>query len=109
MFSKMTKILLLSGCLIGASVASTSASARPSDVIVPALAGVAVGAIIAGSMDGGGGHHHYRERYYEPQPQPRYYYEARPVYYAPPPPPPPRVVYYQPGPPPPPPGWYRPW
>ncbi|MFF7707491.1 hypothetical protein [Pseudomonas sp. NPDC007930] len=101
MFSKMTKILLLSGCLIGAGVASTNASAQPSDVIVPALAGAAVGAIIAGSLDNGGHHHrdHYDRGYYRAPPQP-VYYQPRPVYYAPPPPRP-RVVYYQPAPPPP--------
>lgn len=104
MFAKLTKAVLLSTCLVGAGVVGT-ASADERNLIVPAIAGAAVGALIASSWDNGGHHHrhearrYYEERYYAPPP-------PRPVMYVPAPPPvvyyrrAPQPVYYQPGPPP---------
>ncbi|WP_263261719.1 hypothetical protein [Pseudomonas sp. RIT-PI-S] len=95
MFAKLTKALLLSTCLVAAGVAGT-ASADERDLIVPVIAGAAVGALIAGNWDNGG-HHHYHEPRYAPQPRPVMYVPApQPVYYQPAPQP----VYYRPAPPP---------
>lgn len=94
MFAKLTKALLLSSCLVAAGVAGT-ASADERDLIVPVIAGAAVGALIAGSWDDGGHHHH--EPRYAPQPRPVMYAPVpQPVYYQPAPQP----VYYRPAPPP---------
>lgn len=87
MFAKLTKALLLSTCLVAAGVAGT-ASADERDLIVPVIAGAAVGALIAGNWDNGGHHHHEAPRY-APQPRPVMYVPApQPVYYRPAPPPP---------------------
>jgi hypothetical protein len=102
MFAKLTKALLLSTCLVAAGVAGT-ASADERNLIVPVIAGAAVGALIASNWDNGGHHHHHEQRYaprpvyYQPAPRPVYYQPApQPVYYQPAP----RPVYYQPAPPP---------
>jgi hypothetical protein len=94
MISKLTQALILSGCLVAAG----AASADQRDVIVPVIAGAAVGAVLATVISGSGhDNHHYRQEYreygpgygYRPQPvvyvpvQPRYEYRR----YAPPPPP----------------------
>ena len=89
MFSKMTQALILSGCLIAAGTASAS----DRDVIVPVIAGAAVGAVIA-TVISGSNHDHYRPQYRAYPPQPRYqpvaYYVPAPRVeyrrYAPPPP-----------------------
>lgn len=89
MFSKMTQALILSGCLVAAGTASAS----DRDVIVPVIAGAAVGAVIA-TVISNSNHDHYRPQYRAYAPQPRYqpvaYYVPvqRVEYrrYAPPPP-----------------------
>lgn len=63
MFSKLTKALILSGCLLAAG----TAAANGRDVLVPVIAGAAVGAVIATAMNGD--HHHTYYREYEPQPR----------------------------------------
>jgi hypothetical protein len=98
MFAKFTKALLVSTCLVAAGVAGTAA-ADERDLIVPVIAGAAVGALIAGNWDNGGHHHRderRHERHYAPQPRQVMYVPARPVYYQPAP----RPMYYQPAPPP---------
>lgn len=103
MLTKWTKALLLSTCLVSAGVVGT-ASADERNLVVPIIAGAAVGALIASNWHGGG-HHHHRDNDYAP-PRPVYYRRApRPVYYQPAPQviyyqPPPRPVYYRPAPPP---------
>ena len=77
MFSKMTKALILSGLL----VAATAASANERDVIVPVIAGAAVGAVLATVISGSGHDHHPRYQGY--QPQPRYQPQYQPVAYVP--------------------------
>jgi len=74
MISKMTKALILSGCLVAAGAASASER----DVIVPVIAGAAVGAVLA-TVISGSGHDHHRPQYQEYRPQPRY----QPAYYQP--------------------------
>ncbi|RRV10290.1 hypothetical protein EGJ27_01295 [Pseudomonas sp. v388] len=82
MFSKMTKVLILTGLLI----ASGAASANDRNVIVPVIAGAAVGAVLATVIASKGNdrdHRHERPRYhraYAPAP-PRMQYRR----YAPPP------------------------
>lgn len=90
MFTKLSKALVLSTALAMAGVAGT-ASADERNVIVPVIAGAAVGALIASSWDNG--HHRHRHDRYERRyaPPPRYYQPARPVYYQRAPQP----VYYQ--------------
>ncbi|MFK3799175.1 MULTISPECIES: hypothetical protein [unclassified Pseudomonas] len=91
MISKMTKALILSGCLVAAGAASAS----DRDVVVPVIAGAAVGAVLA-TVISGAGHDHHRPEYRDYRPQPRYqpvyqpvaYVPVRPRHYAPPPPPP---------------------
>ena len=107
MFAKLTKALILSTAVALAGVAGT-ASADERNLIVPVIAGAAVGALIASSWDNGHHHHrHYDDRYERRYaPQPRYYYApARPVYYQRVPQPVyyqqiPPPVYYRPAPPP---------
>lgn len=89
MFSKITQALILSGCLVAAGTASASER----DVIVPVIAGAAVGAIVATALSGPS-HDHYRPEYRAYPPQPRYY---QPVAYVPVT----RVVEYRRAPPPP--------
>lgn len=91
MFAKLTKAALLSACLVAAGAAG-SASADERDLVVPMIAGAAVGALIATNWDNNG-HHHPHEPRYAPRPQPVMYVPA------------PQPVYYQPAPPPP----HRPW
>lgn len=90
MISKLTQALILSGCLVAAG----AASADQRDVIVPVIAGAAVGAVLATVITGSGhDNHHYRQEYrgYGPQYQPVAYVPVQPRYeyrrYAPPPPP----------------------
>jgi opacity protein-like surface antigen len=71
MFSKMTQALILSGCLVAAG----AASADERNVIVPVIAGAAVGAVLA-TVIAGSSHDHYRPQYQGYAPQPRY----QPVY-----------------------------
>ncbi|HEX8593043.1 MAG TPA: hypothetical protein VF682_07165 [Pseudomonas sp.] len=78
MFSKMTKALILSACLIAAG----TASANGRDVIVPVLAGAAVGAVLA-TVISGSSRDHYRPQYESYQPQPRYQPQYQPVAYVP--------------------------
>ncbi|MDF2643399.1 MAG: hypothetical protein K0R45_2673 [Pseudomonas sp.] len=90
MFAKMTKALLLTGCLIGAGTAAAS----DRSVVVPVLAGAAVGAVLATVVaKSGNDHHHraprhvdYRPRYqpvaYVPvAPPPRYYRAPAPQHF----------------------------
>ncbi|MEG5262848.1 hypothetical protein TRP66_00945 [Pseudomonas sp. JDS28PS106] len=83
MFAKMTQALLLTGCLIGAGTASAS----DRNVVVPVIAGAAVGAVLATALSNAGQDHHhrpaprYREMAYAPRfedrrpvPPPRHYY-----------------------------------
>lgn len=95
MISKMTKALILSGCLVAAGAASAS----DRDVVVPVIAGAAVGAVLA-TVISGSGHDHYRSDYRDYRPQPRYQPVYQPVAYVPvaprrfaPPPPPPHGHY----------------
>ncbi|MDE1164540.1 MAG: hypothetical protein PW845_03965 [Pseudomonas sp.] len=100
MFSKMTQALILSGCLVAAG----AASAHDRDVIVPVIAGAAVGAVVAAVISGPGQNHYYRPQYQGYQPQYRYPPQYQPVAYVVPQrveyrryaPPPPRG-YYGPG------------
>jgi hypothetical protein len=78
MFSKMTQALILSGCLVAAG----AASANERDVIVPVIAGAAVGAILA-TVIAGSGHDHYRPQYQGYEPQPRYASQYQRVAYVP--------------------------
>lgn len=59
MFSKMTQALILSGCLVAAG----AASAGERNMIVPVIAGAAVGAVVATALSGGGHEHYYRPHY----------------------------------------------
>ncbi|MDH0745644.1 hypothetical protein N5D61_04720 [Pseudomonas sp. GD03842] len=94
MISKMTKALILSGCLVAAG----AASAADRDVVVPVIAGAAVGAVLA-TVISGSGHDHHRPDYRDYRPRPRYQPVYQPVAYvpvaprrfAPPPPPPPHA------------------
>lgn len=90
MFAKMTQVLLLAGCLIGAGTASAS----DRNVVVPVIAGAAVGAVLATALSARHDHHHgpsrpsprYRPRAYvpvaprfeyrRPAPAPRYHHQV---------------------------------
>jgi len=76
MFSKMTQALILSGCLLAAGAASAS----DRNVVVPVIAGAAVGAVLA-TVIADSGHDHYRPQDYRPQP--RYQPVYQPVAYVP--------------------------
>lgn len=80
MFSKMTQALILSGCLVAAG----AASAGERNVIVPVIAGAAVGAVLATAISNSG-HDHYRPQYQQYRPQPHYQpqYQYQPVAYVP--------------------------
>ncbi|WP_296187336.1 hypothetical protein [Pseudomonas sp. UBA1879] len=78
MISKMTKALILSGCLVAAGAASASER----DVVVPVIAGAAVGAVLATVLSGSG-HDHHRAEYRDYRPQPRYQPVYQPVAYVP--------------------------
>ena len=74
MFSKMTNVLILAGSLIFAG----AATANERNVIVPVIAGAAVGAVLAAVISNSNRDHD-RPRYKQYRPQPRYqpqYYEA---------------------------------
>ena len=77
MFSKMTQALILSGCLVAAG----AASADQRDVIVPVIAGAAVGAVLATVLSDSGHGHHYSQPYQGYQP--RYQAQYQPVAYVP--------------------------
>jgi hypothetical protein len=66
MLSKMSHALILSGLLAAAGTASASER----NVIVPVIAGAAVGAVLAAAISQS--NHHGRERYQDYRPQPRY-------------------------------------
>lgn len=77
MFAKMTKALLLTGCLIGAG----TAAANDRSVVVPVLAGAAVGAVLATVVaKSGHDHHHRAPRHadYRPRYQPVAYVPVAP-------------------------------
>lgn len=80
MFSKMTQALILSGCLVAAG----AASAGERNVIVPVIAGAAVGAVLATAISYSS-QDHYRPQYQAYRPQPRYepQYQYQPVAYVP--------------------------
>ncbi len=67
MFSKMTQVLILSGSLLVAG----AATANERDVIVPVIAGAAVGAVLA-TVISHSSRDNDRPRYQEYRPQPRY-------------------------------------
>jgi len=79
MFSKMTQALILSGCLLAAG----AASADERNMIVPAIAGAVVGAVLVGALSDQGHEHHYRPQYQGYQPQYRPQYQYQPVAYVP--------------------------
>lgn len=89
MFSKMTKALILSGCLV---VAAGTANADERNVIVPVIAGAAVGAVLATAISGAGNDHHRPAPHYRPAPRYQPYYQpvayvpVAPRRFAPPPP-----------------------
>ncbi len=78
MISKMTQALILSGCLVAAGAASASER----DVVVPVIAGAAVGAVLA-TVIRGSGHDRNRSHYQDYRPQPRYQPVYQPVAYVP--------------------------
>ena len=78
MISKMTQALILSGCLVAAGAASASER----DVVVPVIAGAAVGAVLA-TVISGSGHDRNRSHYQDYRPQPRYQPVYQPVAYVP--------------------------
>lgn len=78
MFSKMTQVLILSGSLLAAG----AASANERDVIVPALAGAAVGAVLATVISNSSQDHH-RPQYRNYRPQPHYRPQYQAVRYVP--------------------------
>jgi hypothetical protein len=84
MLSKMSHALILSGLLAAAGTASASER----NVIVPVIAGAAVGAVLAAVISQSNNHRH--ERYQDYRPQPRYapgyqprYQQYPPVAYVP--------------------------
>jgi hypothetical protein len=83
MFSKMTQVLILAGSLLAAG----AASANERDVIVPVIAGAAVGALLATVISNSSQDHHRPRQDYRPQPryQPQYqavrYVPVRPAEY----------------------------
>jgi hypothetical protein len=79
MFSKMTQALILSGCLVAAG----AASANERDVIVPVIAGAAVGAVLATVIASSNHNSHDRNDYRGYQPQPRYQPRYQQVVYVP--------------------------
>lgn len=78
MISKMTQALILTGALLTAGAASASEG----DVIVPALAGAAVGAVLVTLISNSGNDqpHHSRDRGHAP---PRFQPRYQPVAYVP--------------------------
>lgn len=78
MISKMTQALILSGCLVAAGAASASER----DVVVPVIAGAAVGVVLA-TVISGSGHDRNRSHYQDYRPQPRYQPVYQPVAYVP--------------------------
>lgn len=80
MFSKMIQAVVLSGSLVAAG----AASANDRNVIVPVIAGAAVGAVLATLISSNAGHDNYqRPQYQGYQPQPRYQPRYQPVAYVP--------------------------
>lgn len=78
MFSKMTQVLILSGSLLVAG----AATANERDVIVPVIAGAAVGAVLATVLSHSSRDHD-RPRYQQYRPQPRYQPQYQAVRYVP--------------------------
>jgi len=79
MFSKMIQAVVLSGSLIAAG----AASANDRNVIVPVIAGAAVGAVLAIISSNSGHDNYQRPQYQGYQPQPRYQPQYQPVAYVP--------------------------
>lgn len=79
MISKMIQAVILSGSL---AVAGT-ASANDRNVIVPVIAGAAVGAVLATLISSSGRNDYQQPRYQNYQPQPRYAPQYQPVAYVP--------------------------
>lgn len=78
MISKMTQVLILSGSLLVAGAATASER----NVIVPVIAGAAVGAVLATVLSNSSRDDH-RPRYQEYRPQPRYQPQYQAVRYVP--------------------------
>lgn len=78
MFSKMTKVLMLSGCLLTGGVAT----AGERNVIVPVIAGAAVGAILATALSHSSQERH-RPQHQRYRPQPYYRPQYQEVRYVP--------------------------
>lgn len=79
MFSKMIQAVVLSGSLIAAG----TASANDRNVIVPVIAGAAVGAVLATIISQSGRDDYQRPRYQGYEPQPHYQPQYQPVAYVP--------------------------
>jgi hypothetical protein len=79
MISKMIQAVILSGSL---AVAGT-ASANDRNVIVPVIAGAAVGAVLATLISHSGRNDYQQPRYQHYQPRPRYAPQYQPVAYVP--------------------------
>ena len=79
MFFKSTQALILSGCLIAAG----TASANDRNVIVPVIAGAAVGAVLASVLSHSGHDRRPQQGYYDYRPQPAYPQRYQPVAYVP--------------------------
>jgi hypothetical protein len=73
MFSKMTQAVMLSGCLLAAG----AVSANERNVIVPVIAGAAVGAVLA-TLIARSDHNDHNDRY-----RPRYDHSPPPAHYRP--------------------------
>ena len=76
MLSKTTQAMILSGCLMVAG----AASANDRSVIVPVIAGAAVGAVLATVISKSS---HHDRAMYDYRPQPRYQPQYQPVRYIP--------------------------
>ena len=79
MFSKMTQVLVLAGCLITGGAASASER----NVILPVIAGAAVGAVLATVISKSNHDNNQRRDYRGYPPQPRYQPRYQPVAYVP--------------------------
>lgn len=79
MFSKMIQAVVLSGSLVAAG----AVSANDRNVIVPVIAGAAVGAVLATIISNSNRNDYQRPQYQGYQPQPRYQPQYQPVAYVP--------------------------
>lgn len=87
MFSRMSKVVLLAGCL---TLASGASAYERKDLIVPVIAGVAVGVLLSSAFDNRDDDRHRRDHrreprvvYYQPQPSRhyRYHHGQRQIHY----------------------------